>query len=157
MRRCRAVRERGRLFPKPESLPALPETELTPGMDLVLPAHGLRVRVFEKEPAVEIYDSLIVYRFKSAEIRGKLMLTPRKPGDAVRLDGRGCTKRLGDLFAERGISPSLRDSVPVIRDGAGVAAVVGFGVAERLVPQPGDAVLTVLIEKLEKEKMEREL
>ena len=154
---CRAVRERERLFPAPEKCPPIPELELSPGLDLALPAHGLRVRVSEKEPAVEIYDSLIVYRFKSAEIRGKLMLTPRKPGDAVRLAGRGCTKRLSDLFAERGISPSLRDSVPVIRDGAGVAAVVGFGAAERLVPQPGDAVLTVLIEKLEKEKMEREL
>ena len=147
-----ARRERGRLFPASE-LPSLPEIALTPGLDLKLPAHGLRVIVTDREQPDEIYDSLIVYHFKSTEIRGKLMLTARKPGDALRLSVRGCTKRLSDLFAEAGIPASERSTVPVIRDDLGAAAALGF-VAERLEPRNGDPVLTVILENSEKEEME---
>ena len=126
----RVLRERGRLFPAVQT-PPLPELTLQPGRD-TLP---------------EIYDSFTVYRFKSAEIRGKLTLTARRPGDAIRIAGRGCTKRLSDLFLEAGVPASERDFIPVLRDDLGPAAVFGFGAAERLTPVEGEPILTVKMEK----------
>ena len=81
------------------------------------------------------------FYFKSTEIRGTLTVTPPKAGDRIRLAGRGCTKKLSDLFAEAGVPRSERGSIAVLRDDAGVAAVFGFGMAERLSAAPGDALL----------------
>ena len=142
----RVLREQGRLRAAAET-PPLPEITLLPGRTYDLPAHGFRLTVSETDTLPEIYDSFTVYRFKSAEIRGKLTLTARRPGDAIRLPGRGCTKRLSDLFLEAGIPVSERDFVPVLRDDLGPAAVCGFGVAERLVPAEGAPVITVMMEK----------
>ena len=142
----RVLREQGRLRAAAET-PPLPEITLLPGRTYDLPAHGFRLTVSETDTLPEIYDSFTVYRFKSAEIRGKLTLTARRPGDAIRLCGRGCTKRLSDLFLEAGIPASERDFVPVLRDDLGPAAVCGFGVAERLVPTEGAPVITVMMEK----------
>ena len=142
----RVLREQGKLRTASET-PPLPELTLVPGQTYDLPAHGLRITVSETDTLPEIYDSFTVYRFKSAEIRGKLTLTARRPGDAIRLAGRGCTKRLSDLFLEAGVPASERDFVPVLRDDLGPAAVFGLGVAERLTPAEGEAILTVKMEK----------
>ena len=142
----RVLRERGRLFPAVQT-PPLPELTLQPGRTYDLPAHGFRLTVSETDTLPEIYDSFTVYRFKSAEIRGKLTLTARRPGDAIRLAGRGCTKRLSDLFLEAGVPASERDYIPVLRDDLGPAAVYGFGVAERLTPGEGAASITVMMER----------
>ena len=148
----RAVREQGRLFPAMPDLPPLPEILLEPGLEIALPDHGLCLSV-RAGTMPRVYDSLTVYHFKSTEIRDTLSITSRRPGDAVRLMGRGCTKRVADLLFEAGVPASDRDQVPVFRDGAGVAGVFGFGVAERLAAVPGDAVLTVTIEKRERERV----
>lgn len=142
----RVLREQGRLRAAAET-PPLPELTLTPGQTYHLPAQGLRITVSETDTVPEIYDSFTVYRFKSAEIRGKLTLTARRPGDAIRIAGRGCTKRLSDLFLEAGVPVSERDQIPVLRDDLGPAAVFGFGVAERLAPAGGAPVITVMMEK----------
>ena len=142
----RVLREQGRLRAE-QTLPPLPELVLTAGQTFDLPAHGFRITVSETDTVPQIYDSFTVYRFKSAEIRGKLTLTARRPGDAIRIAGRGCTKRLSDLFLEAVIPASERDFVPVLRDDLGPAAVYGFGVAERLTPVEGEAILTVKMEK----------
>ena len=142
----RVLREQGRLRAAAET-PPLPELTLQPGRTYDLPAHGFRLTVSETDTLPEIYDSFTVYRFKSAEIRGKLTLTARRPGDAIRIAGRGCTKRLSDLFLEAGIPASERDYVPVLRDDLGPAAVYGFGVAERLAPTGGAPVITVKMER----------
>ena len=142
----RVLREQGRLCAE-QTLPPLPELVLTAGRTFELPAHGLRITVSETDTVPQIYDSFTVYRFKSAEIRGKLTLTARRPGDAIRLAGRGCTKRLSDLYLEAGVPASERDFIPVLRDDLGPAAVYGFGVAERLTPVEGEAILTVKMEK----------
>ena len=142
----RVLREQGRLRAE-QTLPPLPELVLTAGRTFELPAHGLRITVSETDTVPQIYDSFTVYRFKSAEIRGKLTLTARRPGDAIRLAGRGCTKRLSDLFLEAGVPASERDFIPVLRDDLGPAAVYGFGVAERLAPTGGAPVITVKMER----------
>ena len=142
----RVLREQGRLFPETRT-PPLPELALVPGRTYDLPAHGFRIIVSETDTLPEIYDSFTVYRFKSAEIRGKLTLTARRPGDAIRIEGRGCTKRLSDLFLEAGVPASERDLIPVLRDDFGPAAVYGFGVAERLTPTGGAPSIIVMMEK----------
>lgn len=142
----RVLREQGRLLAA-SALPPLPELTLAPGQTYDLPAHGFRITVSETDTLPEIYDSFTVYRFKSAEIRGKLTLTARRPGDAIRIQGRGCTKRLSDLFLEAGVPVSERAFVPVLRDDLGPAAVYGFGVAERLTPTRGAPSITVKMEK----------
>ena len=60
--------------------------------------------------------------------------------------GRGCTKKLKDLFAEARIPPSRRALIPVLRDGRGVLAAAGFGQDERTLPS-GGRVLRVSVER----------
>lgn len=148
----RVTREQGRLYFGARALEQLPETELQPGMTMTLPQYGLHITVRRPGVFQEIHNTLTVYHFKSDSIRGKLSLTSRRPGDQIRLVGRGCTKKLSDLMLERGIPLSKRDLVPVLRDELGPVAVHGFGMAERCEANPGDLTLCVQIEKLEKEK-----
>ena len=136
----RAVRESGRLCFSPRVLPAWPETALAPGARIER-ADGAAITLSLPEQMVEIHKPLTSLCFKSTEIRGTLIITPPKAGDRIRLAGRGCTKKLSDLFAETGLPRSARQSVAVLRDDAGVAGVFGFGVAERLSAAPGDTVL----------------
>ena len=67
----------------------------------------------------------------------------RRDGDRLRPAGRGCTKKVKDLFAERGIPASQRALVPVLRDESGLLAVVGFGQDERTIPRSGGRLLVI--------------
>lgn len=147
----RVTREQGRIIFGAERPDPLPEIQLQPGMCFELPAAGLQVTVSEPCVLDEIHNTLTVYHFKSQSIRGKLTLTSRRPGDQIRLLGRGCTKKINDLMLERGIPLSKRDLVPVLRDEMGIVALHGFGMAERCEAKPGDLTICVKIEKLEKE------
>jgi len=142
----RVTKERGRLiFGDTAQLQTLPERELRPGETVRLPEIGkyavCRDTVFSKE----IHNSFNTFFFHREKICGRIFITSRKSGDSVRLFGRGCTKTLKKLFAEAGLSPEQRALTPVIRDEAGVAAVCGFGTAERLSPLPGDPVIAIEI------------
>lgn len=136
----RVVRESGRLRFSSEPIPAWPQARLLPGQTVVR-SDGAVITLSLPEPMVEIHKPLTSLYFKSTEIRGTLILTPPKAGDRIRLAGRGCTKKLSDLFAEAGLARSKRPGVAVLRDDLGVAAVFGFGVAERLSAAPGDTAL----------------
>ena len=54
----------------------------------------------------------------------------RKPGDRIRLAGRGITKTLKKLFAEAGIPAESRDRIPLLADDKKVLWVYGFGCDE---------------------------
>ena len=147
----RIVREGGRLrLAGPEPEPWQEQT-LHPGASLTGPG-GARISLTVPELGVEIHNTLTSFYFKSTEIRGKLMVTPPKAGDRIRLAGRGCTKKLSDLFAETGVPRSERGSIAVLRDDAGVAAVFGFGMAERLSAKPGDALLFAAMQESQHER-----
>lgn len=142
----RVTREQGRLC-----FGAAPGGGIRP---VVLPPAG-RTAVPEAEITVctavlpncrEIHTSLNTFFFNYERICGNILCTSRRDGDKIRLAGRGCTKKLSDLFAERGCTQSQRNLTPVFRDDAGVAAVLGFGVAERCAARPGDTVLRIDIE-----------
>ena len=142
----RIVREGGRLrLAGPVPAP-WPEQPIHPGETIHGPG-GASISLTLPEQGVEIYNTLTSFYFKSTEIRGTLTVTPPKAGDRIRLAGRGCTKKLSDLFAEAGVPRSERGSIAVLRDDAGVAAVFGFGMAERLSAAPGDALLHAAMQR----------
>ena len=105
----RVTRDQGRLFFGAQALPPLGTHALHPGETAEIPELGLRITVGEPEPFREIHSAFTTFCFKSAIIHDKLSVTPRRPGDRIRLAGRGCTKRVSDLFAERGLTQSARD------------------------------------------------
>ena len=145
----RVTREQGRLFFGAQALPPLGTHALHPGETAEIPELGLRITVGEPEPFREIHSAFTTFCFKSAIIHDKLSVTPRRPGDRIRLAGRGCTKRVSDLFAERGLTQSARDRVPIIRAADVPAAIAGFGVAEQWAAAPGQTMICIRMEQIQ--------
>ena len=88
-----------------------------------------------------VHNSYNTFYFQCENICGSITVTGRRPGDRFRPAGRGCTKKLKQLFLERGVPVWERDSLPVLRDEAGILAVYGVGAAERACPRPGGGEL----------------
>lgn len=126
----RVRKERDRLILSCGEDAPLARRELTFG-ETLLPEAGFRILRRKAAPGEEIHNSFNTFCFSCALIRGKMFVASRGPGDSVRLLGRGCTKTLKKLFQEAGLPLSERERTPVIYDEAGVAAVYGFGAAER--------------------------
>lgn len=145
----RVTREQGRLFFGAQALPPLGTHTLRPGETTEIPELGLRITVGEPEPFREIHSAFTTFCFKSAIIHDKLSVTPRRPGDRIRLAGRGCTKRVSDLFAERGLTQSARDRVPIIRAAETPAAIAGFGIAEQWAAVPDQTMICVRVEQIQ--------
>ena len=145
----RVTREQGRLFFGAQALPPLGTHILRPGETAEIPELGLRITVGVPEPFREIHSAFTTFCFKSAIIHDKLSVTPRRPGDRIRLAGRGCTKRVSDLFAERGLTQAERDRVPIIRAADAPAAIAGFGVAEQCAAAPGQTMICIRMEQIQ--------
>ena len=143
----RLRREQGRLWFSMEESPSIPERELVPGETLAIPELGIRLHTMFTDPYEEIHGLFKTYSFKYANICGRLFCTGRRPGDRLRVAGRGCSKSLKALFTEAGMTRSQRDRTLVLRDGEGILAAFGLAQAERSVPAPGDRVLQIRIEK----------
>ncbi len=126
----RVRKERDRLILDQRESAPIKKTELLYG-ETLLPEAGYRILRRKAVPGEEIHNSFNTFCFSCALIRGKMFVASRAPGDSVRLLGRGCTKTLKKLFSEVGLPLSERERTPVICDEAGVAAVYGFGTAER--------------------------
>ena len=148
----RLRREQGRLWFAPEEGGSLPERELAPGEVLEIPELGLRLHAMFTDSCQEIHGLFKTYSFKYANICGRLNCTGRRPGDRLRVAGRGCTKSLKALFTEAGMTRAQRDRTLVLRDEAGILAVHGLAVAERSVPREGDRVLQVCVETISDEE-----
>ena len=131
----------GREYSVPESV------ELKLGTQQLIPGSEFAV----KSEIIANYgkknESFNILYFNYDSICGSISLTSRKPGDKIKLCGRGCTKSLKDLFSEAKLSRMERETTPVLRDEKGVIAVYGFGVAERCIARPGDKVIRVTINK----------
>ena len=127
-----------------ESMPLL---ELVPGERLYIPECGVFIFCEFVEKCAEIHKSLNTFFFKSENICGRLYVGSRREGDKIRLEGRNCTKSLKKLFSEAKMSLNDRKLCPVIYDGEGVAAVCGFGTAQRCAAKKGDNCIIVKIEK----------
>ena len=81
----RVTREQGRLFFGAQALPPLGTHILRPGETAEIPELGLRITVGVPEPFREIHSAFTTFCFKSAIIHDKLSVTPRRPGDRIRL------------------------------------------------------------------------
>lgn len=146
----RVRRECGRLyFREVEAAPReIISRELIPGQTLDVPEAGVRVRTYFAVENGEINGLFKTYRLKCESIYGSLFCTGRQPGDKLAPVGRGCTKTLKSLFAEKHISVNERAAALVIRDGRGVALVDKIGADARFAAEPGDRILCVEIEKI---------
>ena len=147
--------DRGRLFFGHQEKGQIPEIEITPGMDLILPESGIRVVAETFTFSEKVHALLIPFCIKCGEIYGRVKMSSRHSGDVFRPAGRGCTKSLKKYFLELGLTQSEREAVPVIRDGRGVLGIYGYALDERAVPKEGDPVLAVTVEQLKKEIYEQ--
>ena len=121
----------------------LPDREVSIPGSTPLPEAGMVLECHWLEKDCEIHTSLNTFYFQCENICGTMYCTARRAGDRLRQTGRGCTKKLADLFAEKGIAASERDLIPVLRDSRGVLAVPGFGQDERTRPAGKGPVLVV--------------
>ena len=143
----RLRREQGRLWFGDTQRRGIPERTLVPGETLFIPEAGLRISADFAVHGEEINDLFKTYSFKYANICGSIICTGRRPGDRLRVAGRGCSKSLKALFTEAGMTQRERERTLVLRDEAGVLAVYGLAVAERTLPEPGERVLRLRIEE----------
>lgn len=98
----------------------------------------------------EVHNSFNTFLFKYENIKGNVTVTVRRDGDRVKLAGRGCTKKLKQLFQERKLTQPQRAVTPVLRDEHGIIGVFGFGIAQRCVAEIGDKILKVQVIKKER-------
>lgn len=83
------------------------------------------------EESIKYDKKLLKNALDCDRIDGIINCRQKIPGDAIRLNGRGCTKTLKKLFQEAGISPGERSKIFVLADPDGPVWVEGFGAAER--------------------------
>ena len=131
----------------------LPEREIVPGVT-PLPEAGLALICEECGPENEIQTSFNTFSFSIVNICGKLIVTRRSPGDKTDLLGRKGTRSLKKLLMDAKIPRDSRDSVPVIRDEAGVLAVYGAGQSARAFPAPGEPFYRITFQKSTEETEE---
>ncbi len=141
--------ERGRLYFGVEDAASFPETELPIGGGAALREAGLTIRTRLVSPGEEIHSPFKTYRLKYESINGKLSVAPPRAGERYRPAGRGCTKTLKSLFAERHYTQREKRLTPVLRDETGIVLVPGFGADERFICGEDDKALIVTIEQKE--------
>ncbi len=98
----------------------------------------------------EVHNSFNTFSLKYESITGAILLSSRRDGDRVKLQGSQHTKKLKQLFLERKLTQPQRAAVPVLRDDAGIAAVIGFGPAQRCAAEFGDYVIIIHWENKER-------
>ena len=124
--------------------PARDAALMVPGA-VVWPAAGLRVEAGEVggasaiDPAALLPGAVPGRMAVSLRVSGPLVVRARRPGDRLRTPGG--TRRLGDVLADAGVPPSLRDLLPVVVAADAPAAplwVPGVVVAEDARAAVGD-------------------
>ena len=140
------TKDQGRLFFGGGQGDLFPDTRLNiPGITGI-PGTNFQIRSEIIENQGEINSSLRTFYFNCDNICGNIFCTRRREGDKVRLLGRGCTKSLKNLFGEAKMTQAERNRTLVLRDQAGIAAVLGFGVAERCASCGAGKKLRITIE-----------
>lgn len=135
--------EGGALYVVRGGAAGLPVRALNIPGETAIPEAGLVLRAEYAGSEREIHTSLNTFYFQCENICGTMYCAARRDGDRLRPAGRGCTKKVKDLFAERGIPASQRGLVPVLRDESGLLAVAGFGQDERTIPRSGGRLLVI--------------
>lgn len=97
----------------------LPDQELSCPGTLEFPRLGLRVVCTPAQDLKKKYDCFTVFP------QGKILVGPRRPGDAIHLSGG--TKSLKKWMIDHKIPASRRMHIPVIRDERGILGAYGIG------------------------------
>ncbi len=105
-------------------------------------------RVFVKKTVKteKINNSVNTFLISCGRIQDGLVLRSRAVGDEIKLPKRP-TKSLKKLFIEKRIPKAQREKIPVIADGEKTVAVYGIGTDERYIPQNGDEIYAIEINK----------
>ena len=119
---------------------------MIPGVKLKL---SCKVVIYDDIINESIHESFTSFLFKYSELCGKMTVRPRRAGDAIKLSGQRGTKTLKKLFIERRIPERKRGLIPVVADDIGVLAVLGVGMGDRAVPEPGDLAFQIKFEELQ--------
>jgi tRNA(Ile)-lysidine synthase len=123
-----------------------------PGGTVHIHELGLYIECTE-EKVGKINNSFNNFFFKSDSICGKIVIRPRKAGDAMNTPGG--RKTLKKLFIEKKIPALTRCLTPVIADDEKVLAVFGIGQDRSLAPEPGEAGVKITIKKREQSENEK--
>lgn len=92
------------------------------------------------------------YYLSCEKVSGGPVLRPRRPGDHIKLPGRG-TKSLKKLMIEEKVPLSRRNCVPVLADEAAVLAVAGFGPDAAVLAAPGEEAFEIIFRKRERNEL----
>ena len=99
---------------------------------------------------LEINTSFTTFLFKSIDICGKISVRSRREGDFIKFRGSGSTKTIKKLFIEKRIPVRKRNRVPIICDDSGLLGVYKLGIACRAVPEPGDNIIMLVFEEIDR-------
>lgn len=142
----RIRRERGRIYFNESPTVSITPRRLIPGQTLEIPELGLSLKSEICRQGEEINDLFKTCGFSYENICGNIICTGKFAGDKLRPLGRGCTKSLKSLFAERKMTRQQRETSLVFRDDEGVLAVRGLCIDQRAAAKAGDKILRVYIE-----------
>ncbi|MCL2828816.1 MAG: tRNA lysidine(34) synthetase TilS [Oscillospiraceae bacterium] len=127
-----------------QSAPFTPSV-LPPSGRIFLP--GAEIWVSCGENSEKIHETIHTFLFKSDAICGKITVRPRRVGDSIRIFGGNGTKTIKKLMIAHKIPAHQRDQWPILADEAGVIAVPGIGIDQRVAPKPGDKTLQITVGK----------
>lgn len=142
----RIRRERGRIYFNEAPAVSIAPRRLIPGQTLEIPELKLRLKSEICRQGEEINDLFKTCGFYYDNICGNIFCTGKFAGDKMRPLGRGCTKSLKSLFAEKKMTRQQRESALVFRDDEGILAVRGLCVDQRAAAKAGDKILRIYIE-----------
>lgn len=145
--------ERGRIYfhdngSEERDFTPIEERRIDIGREVTVPEAGVKIRAYYEDEGREINGLFKTYRLKCESIYRYIYCTGRKPGDKLAPVGRGCTKTLKSLFAEKGMTRAERERCVILRDERGILLVDGLGIDERVKAEPGERILCVEIEKI---------
>lgn len=118
------------IFQEPEQTGYF-ERKVVPG-ELTLPSGAVYNISCAVDLETNVNKNLLYLPLDYDKIKGNLIVRQRKDGDRIRLAGRNVTKSLKKLWNEAAVPVAQRSKLGVFCDDAGVVAVEGFGVDERV-------------------------
>jgi tRNA(Ile)-lysidine synthetase-like protein len=115
----------------PPELPGIPETPLAvPGVTV---AGGWRFEVAYAGQPRTGKMSVLEVDLSAEEVAGGVWVRSRRPGDRLRPQGVGGTRKLQDILVDAKVPRGDRDGVPLVVTGRGIAWVVGVCLDEQAV------------------------
>ncbi len=115
---------------RPKEAPSV-ERELKMEGSTPIPELGVTLTSHTQVPLPSVKPDPMTATLDKDAVRGALVVTPPRPGDRFRPFGMDGEKKLQDFFVDEKVPRRRRDSVPVVRDEAGIVWVVGHRIDER--------------------------